>query len=462
MMEPLPTDITTLQALVRQLQAANAALKAEIAALNARLHSDSHNSHQPPATDGLRKRPALPKPSGRKRGGQPGHQGKTLAMVTSPDATIPCPPARCACGASLQDVPGTVVERRQVFDLPTPTLVITEYHRLQCQCPACGATQAGVFPAHVTAPTQYGPNVLALATLLNTGYRVPFKNVRQIFTDLFGSAVNEQTLVRANTRCYDALAASEAAIRTQLLAAPVCHFDETGIRVAGHLAWQHVVSNAAATYLFVHAKRGTAALDSADSLLPTYQGWAIHDCWASYFGYHACQHGLCGAHLLRELTALAEQGCAWAHQMHTLLLTLYRQSQRGTGTVRHSERWSQLYDAVCRRAQREEPPPTRTHRKGKARRTKGRNLVERLIRYKSAVLAFAWHQEVPFTNNQAERDVRPSKVKQKIAGSFRTLKGAHHYARIQSFIATARKQQRSLFKELCAIFQGSSFLLNPG
>jgi transposase len=407
-MEPLSTDITILQALVRQLQAENAALKAEIAALKARLHTDSHNRHQPPSSEGLRKRPAMPKPSGRKRRGQPGHQGKTLAMVTSPDTMIPCPPTRCACGASLQDVPGMVVERRQVFDLPTPKLVVTEYHRLRCQCPACGTAQEGVFPAHVTAPTQYGPGVRALATLLNTGYRGPFKNVQQIFTDLFGSAVNEQTLVRANTRCYDALAPSEAAIRAQLLAAPVCHFDETGIRVAGHLVWQHVVSNAAATYLFVHAKRGLAALDSASSLLPTYQGWAIHDCWASYFGFQAGQHGLCGAHLLRELTAVAEQGRAWARQMHALLLTLYQRSPRGTGTIRHPGRWRRVYDALCRRAQREEPLPTRHHQRGKATRTKGRNLVERLILYKPAVLAFALHQDVPFTNNQAERDLRPA------------------------------------------------------
>jgi transposase len=458
-METLPTDIEALHALVRQLLAENAALKAKIAELEARLQADSHNSHKPPSSDGIRKRPALPTPRGRKKGGQPGHPGKTLKMVRHPDKTILCKPEVCSCGVSLQDAPGTVIERRQVFELPEPTLDVTEYQRLRCQCPACGMTHEGVFPSSVKAPTQYGAGVLAFATLLNTGYMMPFNKVQDLFADLFGYAVNEATLVRANTRAYDALAPSEAILKAQLQSSPVCHFDETGIRVAGKLHWQHIVSSSSATYQFVHAKRGTLALNSPDSLLPTYHGWAVHDCWASYFGYASCHHALCGAHLLRELTAVAEQGSPWASQMHTLLLTLYRHSAFGTTTVSYPQRWSQVYDTLCHRAQREEPPPIRSHRRGKATRTKGRNLLERLIKYKQAVLAFALYDEVPFTNNQAERDLRPVKVKQKIAGCFRTLVGAQHYARISGFISTARKQHRHVFKELRQIFLGDSFLI---
>lgn len=460
-METLPNDIEALQAWVRQLLAENVALKAKIAELEARLQADSHNSHKPPSSDGIRKRPALPKPSGRKKGGQPGHPGKTLKMSPHPDQTIVCKPEICSCGASLQDTPGTVIERRQVFDLPEPKLAVTEYQRLQCQCPMCGTRHEGVFPAHVKAPTQYGVGVLAFASLLNTAYMMPFKKVQSLFLDLFGSAVNERTVETANRRCYEALAPSEAIIKASLQHAPVCHFDETGIRVEGKLHWQHVVSSPSATYRFVHAKRGTLALNSPDSLLPSYHGWAVHDCWASYFGYASCRHALCGAHLLRELTAVAEQGSRWANQMHRLLLTLYRHSAFGTHTVSFPQRWSQLYDQVCHRAQREEPPPTRGHRRGKATRTKGRNLLERLIAHKHAVLAFALYEDVPFTNNQAERDLRPVKVKQHIAGCFRTLVGAQHDARISSFISTARKQCRHVFKELRQIFLGDSFLIQP-
>jgi len=354
-----------------------------------------------------------------------------------------------------------MLERRQVFELPEPRLDVTEYQRFRCQCPVCGKTQDGLFPPHVQAPTQYGERVRALATLLNTPYKLPFRKIRRLFADLFGYAINERTLVTANTHCYTALAPSEAVIKAQLLASPVCHFDETGLRVDGRLQWQHVASNANATYLFVHPNRGQQALDSEASLFPAYHGWAVHDCWRSYFRFSTCRHALCGAHLLRELTAVIEQGSRWAKQMHTFLLTLYRVTDRGTRSVAHAQRWSVLYDAICSRAQREEPSPHRRHLKGKPRRTKGRNLAERLVTYKSAVLAFAFHAEVPFTNNQAERDVRPVKVKQHIAGCFRTLAGAQQYARIASFVSTARKQHRHVFKELCRVFQGHSFLLEP-
>jgi transposase len=458
-METLPTNINALHALVRQLLAENAALKAKIAELEARLQADSHNSHKPPSSDGVRKRPALPKPRGRKQGGQPGHRGKTLKMVAHPDTTIVCKPEVCSCGASLEQTPGTIIERRQVFDLPEPKLDVTEYQRLRCQCPTCGRTQDGTFPSHVTAPTQYGAGVLAFGVLLNTGYMMPFKKVQGVFADLFGYRINEGTLMRATTIGYEQLAPSETVIRTQVQRAPVCHFDETGIRVAGKLHWQHVVSTPSATYLFVHPKRGSQALNSEQSLLPTYRGWAVHDCWASYFKASSCRHALCGAHLLRELTAVAEQGRQWASQMHTLLLSLYRYSACGTNTVSYPQRWTRLYDRLCHDAHQEEPPPQRGHRRGKAKRTKGRNLLARLMKHKQAVLAFALYAEVPFTNNQAERDLRPVKVKQKISGCFRTRVGAQHYARISSFLSTVRKQHRHVFKELRRVFLGDSFLI---
>ena len=235
-METLPNNIETLHALVRQLLAENTALKAKIVQLEARLHANSHNSHKPPSSDGFRKRPALPKPFGRKKGGQPGHSGKTLKMVAHPDKTVVCKPEVCSCGASLQQAPGTLVERRQVFDLPEPRLEVTEYQRLRCQCLVCGMTHEGMFPVHVKAPTQYGASVHVFATLLNTGYMLPFKKVQGIFADLFGYAVNEGTLVRANSAAYDGLASSEPMLKAQVQTSPVCHVDETGIRVAGNFA----------------------------------------------------------------------------------------------------------------------------------------------------------------------------------------------------------------------------------
>jgi transposase len=117
------------------------------------------------------------------------------------------------------------------------------------------------------------------------------------------------------------------------------------------------------------------------------------------------------------------------------------------------------YDHICNFGEKAEPPPIKIPgKKGRSKRTKGRNLVERLISKKEAVLAFAFNPEVPFTNNLAERDIRPVKVKQKISNCFRTFKGAEIYARIEGFIFTSRKNQRNVFSELCTTFEGHNFI----
>lgn len=464
----LPTDIAPCHALIkaqerriREMKAQVALipeLLAKIAELEARLNQNSGNSNRPPSTDGLKKKPALPRKKGKKRGGQSGHKGKTLKMVEQADIVVEHAPERCQCGHNLRDVPKQDYLRRQVFDLPPPKLEVTE-HRVQvCICPACHSVQQGFFPADVTASVQYGAGVRSLSVLLNNSYALSFSKIRQFFADTFGYALNESTQVTANENCYENLTDSEQRIQQALLNSSVNHFDETGLRVAGKNHWLHTCSNAQFTHLFVHEKRGKEALNSESSLLPDYRGWAVHDCWSAYFGYQQCRHALCGAHLLRELQALIEQGSYWASRMQQLLLAAYAKSEQGQRIVSDFDFLGRQYDYICQIADKEEPPPIQRYKGKRAKKTKGRNLLDRLVKYKGAVLAFAQYEEVPFTNNQAERDIRPAKVKQKIAGSFRTYKGAQIYARIQSFIATARKQQLNVFKELNATFYGANFL----
>ena len=209
----------------------------------------------------------------------------------------------------------------------------------------------------------------------------------------------------------------------------------------------------------------------------------MHDCWASYFHYDGCRHAICGAHLLRELQALVEQGSIWADRMRDLLRYAYTKSDEGTSTVSDFDFLARHYDRICQMADGEEPPPKYRYKNKRPKKSKGRNLMERLVQHKDSVLAFAKYPEIPFTNNQAERDVRPAKIKQKMAGCtslsawlldvrpakikqkmagcFRTLRGARIYARIQSFISTARKQQLNVFNELVATFGGHNFLTAP-
>lgn len=436
-------------------------LAARVKELEAQLQQNSKNSNRPPSSDGYTKKPALPRSKGKKQGGQPNHKGKTLDMVATPDYQLKYGPKGCSCGRSLEDVEKQIIERRQVFDLPQPKLEVIEHQLESCICPDCQRINVGVFPAEVTSRVQYGSNVRALAVLMNTAYKLPFAKIRQFFGDVFGYELNESTQLTAQQRYYDLLEQSEEKIQESLLNSPVNHFDETGMRVTGKLHWLHNCSNNLYTYLFIHTNRGLKALNDETSLLPKFKGWAVHDCWKSYFRYSECRHAICGTHLLRELQALIEQGSSWASRMHQLLLFAYRKSDYGKDVADDFDFISRRYDHICLLAQQQEPLPQYRYKGKRPKKTKGRNLLERFVEHKEAVLAFAQYPQVPFTNNQAERDVRPAKIKQKVAGSFRTFNGAKIYARIQGFISTTRKHQLNVFNELVATLSGHNFLTAP-
>lgn len=431
-------------------------LEQEVKELRAQLSSDSKNSHRPPSSDGYRKRAVLPKKK-KKRGGQTGHKGSTLKMVSIPDQAIELRPSRCSCGATLDSMDSVLLERRQVFDLPDPKLEVIEYQQYANTCPCCGAYCRVDFPSEVRAPVQYGSGVKALSVLLSNSFCLSYSKISQLFEDLYGYRINGHTLFQANIDAYEALEASEKAIQDQLCQQEVAHADESGLRVGGKLHWVHSLSSEKLTYLFVHPKRGKKALESEASLLPKLTNWLVHDCWASYFPFEGVKHALCGAHILRELQALIDRKSHWAEQMHKFLIDLYKKSQSGTEAIKATRQIQKRFDRICYAADLEEPEPIPRAR-GKPKTSKGRNLLNRLIKHQQALMAFAFHQQVPFTNNLAERDIRPVKLKQKVAGCFRTTQGANYYARIQGFVSTTRKNQRNTFKELKRAFQGYTFL----
>ena len=442
---------------VEELEFENASLRAENADLRSKLSQNSKNSHKPPSSDGLSKKPALPKDAAKKSGGQIGHPGKTLKMVGKPDHVVVHHASQCPCCRrvfSSADVQW-VESKRQVFDLPAPRLEVTEHQVGVIVC--CGRQHEGVFPSAVAQPVQYGSRIKALSVLLNTDYKLPFEKIEQLLGDLYNCTFNESTAMSANSTCHEKLGAVETTIKSNIEASESANFDETGMRVAGKLHWFHTASTRLFTHLFVHARRGREALESDASLFKDYRGWAVHDCWESYFGFDNCSHALCNAHLLRELEALKQQNSKWAAQMHHFLLDLYQATQKATQVVTNKDVWLHEYQHICRQADAEESPPTQGKR-GKPKKTKGRNLLERLVKHHDAVLAFAFHQEVPFTNNQAERDIRCLKIKQKVATSFRTLTGAQQYARIQSFVSTLRKHSMNVWQNLIDVFDNKSIV----
>jgi transposase len=459
--EALTKRVSQLEAFEQEnkkLRNENQQLMAENTELKQRLNKNSSNSNKPPSSDGYGKKPAFPKMGKGSQGGQPGHKGSTLHQIDTPDQVIQCKPTICKCGHIFTEQEMVYTEKRQVFELPPPRLEVTEYRMHKANCPVCSLPTHAPVPEGVNAPVQYGPRVKAQAVLMNVHFKLPFKKIQLLFSDLFGYPINESTIYSAGRHCYEKLEQSEDLIKSKVAASNVVHADETGIRVKGKLHWMHTATSPLFTYLFVHEKRGTKALTSEKSVLANIKTWLVHDCWSSYFSFKTMNHAICGAHILRELEGLLETGKSqWAKTFKAFLLNLYQMPFEER--VRRRAYIEARYDRICRVGEKMEPPPIKTPgKRGRYKRTKGRNLIERLITEKDSMLAFAFNKEVPFTNNLAERDIRPTKLKQKISNCFRTETGADIYARIEGFISTARKQNKNVLSELFNTFEGHNFL----
>ena len=451
-----------LEAKLRQAHREIGTLRREVQELRGRLALNSRNSGKPPASDGLAK--AAPKPkslrarTGRRPGGQHGHMGRTLQPVARPDQVRVHPLDRCPCGAcpghSLRAVPVLDYEKRQVFELPHQPLEVTE-HRAEIKCcPLSGRQVTAPFPAGVMAPAQYGPRFKAQMVYFNDEHFIPYQRLTRVCEDLYGQPLSEATIVAANQRAYEQLAPFEQRVVELLPQAPVNHVDESGLRVAKTLHWLHVVSNPALTFYGVHPKRGREAMDYFD-ILPHCTHWLIHDHWKPYFTYDQCLHALCNEHHLRELKFLYEEHQEdWAQAMSTLLLDrLAYRKDHGVLDQAQFRKLQVQYHAILSQGRRRHP-----RRTDRGAQSKAANLLTRLEDFDLNVLAFTIFEEVPFTNNGAERDIRMEKTRQKVSGCFRTLHGARVFARIRSYISTCRKQGQNILDALEKAIMGGPFM----
>jgi transposase len=336
-------------------------------------------------------------------------------------------------------------------------LEVTE-HRAEIKgCPQCGEEGRADFPAGVGAPTQYGPRFESLLVYLNQQQLLPYDRLAQLCEDLFGQPLSAGTLAAANERTHQKLEPFAQALAGQVPQAPVVHLDESGLRVAGALHWLHVAATAQLTFYGVHPKRGTAAMD-AFGLIGACRQWVVHDHWKPYFSYPACLHALCNQHLLRELKFLwEEQAEVWARQLGDWLRALHRRVQKhGELSERQFKRALKDYRAVVRRGRCRHPRLAAGQ--GRAAQSKAANLLDRLQDYEWSILAFLADERVPFTNNQAEQDIRMIKVRQKISGCFRTLRGAQMFCRIRSYLSTCRKQGKNVWAALQMAVAGQPFI----
>src|SRR5579883_3266594 len=408
-----------LIALVKAQAAEIAVLKARVAELERRLGLDSSNSGKPPSSDGLKKPPrtqSLREPSGKKPGGQKGHKGETLRQVAEPDRVVNHFPSSCA---------------------------------------ACGAHTRASFPDGINAPVQYGPRIAAFVVYLLHYQLLPEDRLAELMADLFAIRLTAATIARMSRNCAARLQDFVATVRGLVAGAAVKHMDETGFRIGGKTQWLHVACTALLTFYRVCARRG--------SLLTNVTGIVVHDHWKPYYTMPGVLHALCNAHHLRELKALIEiEKEDWARKMHRLL----RRACHAVNLAR--ERGSPLkpslialierrYDAFVaeglafHQAQsplRPDAAPQGCRRRGRKARRTGHNLLLRFANRRQDVLRFLADPNVPFTNNQAERDGRMMKVKQKVSGCFRSLDGAMDFAVIRSFISTAKKQGWNVIQAL--------------
>lgn len=462
--------------------AAQAQTQAEIIrALEARLGKDSRTSSQPPSSDGYGKAPvdgqrtkSLRKAGQKPNGGQPGHVGHTLEQTADPDHIELHTPEICQqCQSSLAGVEVTAEEERQVFDLPPIRIEVTA-HRVQHKvCPGCGCLNRGQFPAEVKAPVQYGNGVRALAGFFTCGHHLPVKRTQEILQDLLGHRVSEAVLLDSVETLAEAVRPAEEVVKERLAGGDLLHVDETGMRVAGKLHWLHVASTDRLTHYSLHAKRGQEAMDEA-GILPKFRGRLLHDHWKSYFRYQDCLHALCNSHHLRELLAVEKLwGQPWAGAMSALLCEIKQATEEAKqeGKSALSEegrtRFRQRYDELLAVGYAANPPPPPTPhaggppKKGRPRQSPPRNLLDRLRDFHPQVLAFMEDFRVPFDNNQAERDVRMAKLKQKIAGCFRTKEGGEHFARIRGYLSTARKNGTTFLAAIQQALEGNPFVPDP-
>jgi len=429
-------------------------LAAKIESLEAKLKKNSNNSSKPPSSDGLGKKVKNSRqPTGKKSGGQEGHNGFNKELSANPDTIVQLIPKKtCECGGEII-VQIENYTMRQVTDIVRPSVITVEYHAHDGVCAECGTVHKASFPENAKGVASYGENLQAFVTYLTNYQLIPLKRAVELVEDIFGQKISQGTIISSNMEAYEKLAEAENLVKGEILQSDVAHFDETGMRVKGKTHWMHSVGTATCTVYGIHKKRGKEAMDEMD-ILPRFRGTAIHDHWKSYYHYLLCAHSECNEHHLRHLKYLFEDlGEAWAGEMICLLLRIKKHVELSKlfGAEQLEQADIDEYIRIYREILENTAPQTSIEAK---------RMVNRLKKYEQETLLFMLDFDVPFTNNLAERDVRMPKLKQKISGCFRSNGGANSFARIRGFLSTAKKKGRRVMDGLVAAFNGeaASFL----
>lgn len=440
--ELLAAKDAQIEALTGQLEE----LRAQVADLAAQARQNSKNSSRPPSSDGLGK-PApksLRKKTGRKPGRPKGQPGATMELTDHPDHVIRHEPPACRkCGTGLAGARETGAERRQVTEIPPVKAEVTEHQMIEMECPCCGKRTKADAPDGVTAPVQYGPRASALGTYLWHGQFLSKDRACAALGEMFSCAPSPGALAAQARKIAGLISPAIIAITGALAGADVAHFDETGFRVAGKLAWVHSASAGKFVLVTVHPKRGKQGMDAA-GVLPAFAGIACHDAWKPYDSYDGVAgHALCGAHLLRELIAVTETGTEddviWAQQAIDALLAL-KEAADATRDAGHHAIDPEILDKQCRWFREAADAGIVLNAARRSKLQKKRNALAARMRDRADdYLRFARDLRVPSDNNQAEQVIRMSKLRIKVSGCMRSMSGAEVFCAIRSYVATAAR-----------------------
>jgi transposase len=462
--ELLAAKDAQIEALTGQLEE----VRAQVADLAAQIRQNSKNSSRPPSSDGLGT-PApksLRKKTGRKPGRPRGQPGATMELTDHPDHVIRHEPLGCRrCGTGLAGARETGAERRQVTEIPPVKAEVTEHQMIEMECPCCGERTKADAPDGVTAPVQYGPRASALGTYLWHGQFLSRDRACAALGEMFSCAPSPGALATQARKIARLISPAITAITAALAAADVAHFDETGFRVAGKLAWVHSASAGRFVLVTVHPKRGKEAMDAA-GVLPSFAGIACHDAWKPYDSYDSVAgHALCGAHLLRELIAVTETGTEddviWARQAIDALLEL----KEAAGAARDAGRGTidpEILEKQCRWFREAADAGIVINAARRSKLQKKRNALATRMRDRAAdYLRFARDLQVPFDNNRAEQDIRMSKLRIKVSGCMRSMAGAEVFCAIRSYLATAARHGIGALDALTRAAQGDPWIPEP-
>jgi transposase len=436
----LITELDSLKASNAQLQKENARLRQENQFLKQELEKyrtpkNSGNSSKPPSSDfpKIQKTQSLRTSSGKKPGGQPGHEGTTLKMADTPDAVQQHIPNYCTCcGEDLSHYQTHFIGRRQVIDIPPIKPIVTEHRLFEVHC-RCGHNNQASYPEGILAPVSYGPGVQSLVAYLSTRQYIPVERTTELLSNLFGLSLSTGGVCYLLEKTKQKALPVYEHIRELILNGRVTGGDETGVNINGENQWAWVFQNIRATFIAIHKSRGSKAITE---IMP--EGFRdkvlVTDCWTAYFKEGGILHQLCTAHLLRELNYFGEKYPAntWVDRMSGLIRNALDMRKENRVTPQKSEEIKRTFLILIQEPINKDFKDLITFQK-------------RMVKYSGHAFMFLDDPEIPPDNNASERAIRNFKVKQKVSGFFKSKNGADVYAVLRSIIDTSIKNGQNPF-----------------